>query len=700
MGLLTPLYIAGLIGISLPIVFHLIRRTPRGQRAFSSLMFLTPSPPRLTRRSRLDNLLLLLLRAIALILIAFAFARPFLREAALLDFLGASGRRIAILIDTSASMQRAGLWQQAEQRMREVLSEADDRDRVALFAYDSTVRTLVDFRDVEKIVDGRQRKALIEKRFADLRPTWADSRLGDALATVADVLDATSEAEQDEVDASLQMFLISDMQVGSQIETLQGFQWPERVKLEILPVRVASKNNAAVSLIASDEAVSSGEWRARVFNNDDSQVENFWLYWATADSEKMQGERTSVYTPPGESRMVALPARPDSPAFDRVRLIGDDEDFDNLVFVADRRQQVITVLYLGSDDATDAQGMRYYFERAFPESASRRVDIKDQSADQPLAVDLSPSLIVVSSPINDDRLVELRRYVEGGGTILWIFRHASSAKAFADLANVDGLTAVESELSDYAMFGEIMFAHPLFAVFANPRYSDFTKIHFWKYRQLQFPGDAGLDIVARFDNGDPAIIERPFSAGGRIVAMTSGWNPDDSQLALSSKFVPMVHGILERTLPPAVEASYEIGQPLPIRSPEIDGPQDLPATVIRPDGTRDVLVSTETSYERTDQPGIYRLVRPDGDQLAFAVNLSTSESRTTPMGAEQLEHRGVQLGRQLTATEQIERNRQLRDIELEKRQKVWRWLILAAMITLMTETWLAGRLSKKVVFNK
>ena len=70
MSFLAPFYLAGLLAISLPLVFHLIRRTPRGRTVFSSLMFLQPSPPRLTRRSRLDQLLLLLLRALILTLLA------------------------------------------------------------------------------------------------------------------------------------------------------------------------------------------------------------------------------------------------------------------------------------------------------------------------------------------------------------------------------------------------------------------------------------------------------------------------------------------------------------------------------------------------------------------------------------------------------------------------------------------------------
>ncbi len=96
MSLLAPLYILGLTAIVAPIVFHLIRRSPRGEVPFSSLMFLSPTPPSVTRRSRLDHWLLLLLRAAALALLAFAFARPFLRQPALLDNSEIPERRIAL----------------------------------------------------------------------------------------------------------------------------------------------------------------------------------------------------------------------------------------------------------------------------------------------------------------------------------------------------------------------------------------------------------------------------------------------------------------------------------------------------------------------------------------------------------------------------------------------------------------------------
>ena len=52
MSALSPLYLLGLLAVAAPIIFHLIRRAPKGEVPFSSLLFLTPSPPRLTRRSR------------------------------------------------------------------------------------------------------------------------------------------------------------------------------------------------------------------------------------------------------------------------------------------------------------------------------------------------------------------------------------------------------------------------------------------------------------------------------------------------------------------------------------------------------------------------------------------------------------------------------------------------------------------------
>src|SRR6266699_3048759 len=104
MSFLAPLFLLGALAVALPVVFHLIRRTTREKTVFSSLMFLMPTPPRVTRRSRLENIFLLILRCLVLCLLALGFARPFVQKPMVPDPAGA-GKKIIVLVDRSASMR-------------------------------------------------------------------------------------------------------------------------------------------------------------------------------------------------------------------------------------------------------------------------------------------------------------------------------------------------------------------------------------------------------------------------------------------------------------------------------------------------------------------------------------------------------------------------------------------------------------------
>ena len=60
----------------------------------------------------------------------------------------------------------------------------------------------------------------------------------------------------------------------------------------------------------------------------------------------------------------------------------------------------------------------------------------------------------------------------------------------------------------------------------------------------------------------------------------------------------------------------------------------------------------------------------------------------------ELERFGVTLGTQLNTEQLLARQRQLRDIELEKQQRLWQWLLVAALGLLALETWLGGWISR------
>src|ERR687890_1888825 len=104
LGFLAPWFLAGLALIGVPLLVHLTRRDRATPTAFPSLMFVRRLPQPTTRRRRLRDLPLLLLRVLALALLAAAFARPLLDRARPASASDASGRELVVLLDRSYSM--------------------------------------------------------------------------------------------------------------------------------------------------------------------------------------------------------------------------------------------------------------------------------------------------------------------------------------------------------------------------------------------------------------------------------------------------------------------------------------------------------------------------------------------------------------------------------------------------------------------
>ena len=339
----------GALAIGFPLLFHLIRRTPRGRQEFSSLMFLEPSPPRLTRRSRLDNWFLLLLRALVILFLAFAFMRPFLRENAALTSTEMPGRRVAILLDTSASMRVGNQWNQAKKEVEQALRKLDPADDIALITFDQNVRTVVDFESEEAVVPAEKQKLLLAE-LSKLEPSWQATDLATALSTTAESLDAKNQAGKDSF--ALQIILVSDLQNGADVDSLQSFQWPDSVRVDVRQVKTSKTNNANVRILPnSEESDQPNTVRVRVANAANSKQEQFDVRWA--NQEKASDGTTPFYVPAGTSRVLQL-EREMGQGFDRLLLEGDESDFDNAYFTVAVEKQSVPVIYFGDEESDDA----------------------------------------------------------------------------------------------------------------------------------------------------------------------------------------------------------------------------------------------------------------------------------------------------------------------------------------------------------
>jgi len=688
MNFLAPWFLIGAAAIALPVIFHLVRQRIRKRQEFSSLMFLKPTPPKVKRRTRLEHLLLLALRCLILLLLAAAFARPFFTQPpGALDNREA-GEIVTVLLDTSASMQRGSLWREAGGLVAELQRELRTARQVSLLGFDRQVTTLVSFDDWARADAGR-RESLWRERLSTAQVTPSGTHLGKALVTAAELIEEARTREQVTAESLPgRIIVVSDAQEGSHLEGLAGFNWPARLAVELRSPQRVTTSNAGLHPVAREEAATltfntTNEVRVFVSNASDATKELLHLAWRT-DTGAATGEQ-QVYLPAGQARVVRLTTPTNAPGANRIQLAGDDEPFDNEIHLVAEEPELFSVVVLGADDEHQPGSLSFFLRRVFQSTARQQIEFAAVTNLANYAAPDRPPDFVVATDAPGVAPV-LRRQLDAGGTGLLVLDREGITQNLGPLLGVGDLPTVEGQARQYALLGRIEFGHPLFAPFLDMRFSDFSRIHFWKYRKLDAAALPGAKVLAAFDSGDPALLEVTVGSGTLFV-LASSWRHADSQLALSSKFVPLLYSMLELHRPPRPPTQDRmVGDALPLAT------YARPGTATLPDDTT-VNFAADTAEFTFNVPGIHRFKFADDQELAVAVNLDPAESRTGPLKEEELIRIGVPLhvDPQTITLAQAARLEQQKDAETESQQKNWRWLLAIAAGIFLLESWLAGR---------
>lgn len=684
---LSPTFLVlGLIAISLPVLFHFFRRTPKGSVQFSTLMFLKPSPPRLTRRSKVDNWLLLLLRGLILLLIALAFGRLFFRQTDFLNITDLPTRRVAILVDTSASMQRSDLWKKAKASVAELINELGPNDEAAIFTFDRETQTLVGFgRDATSAADNAGssaanpsktlRRSMMIDSLEGVSPSWNSTDLGRALIETVEQLESDSDRDSADSIAESQIVLVTDLQSGADIKALQSFEWPKTIPVELRLVETETANNATLSLMEKrDNSAEDAKLRVKVFNVEKSEKSQFDISWLDKNLDSKDPAAT-VVVPPGQSRIVSI-AMPNDDLVG-IELTGDDELFDNRYFLSNQKQTPEKIMFVGEDEVVREQ-LRFYLKKACSVLIGKRVEFIDTTE---FTEDTQCDIVFITGTVGGTQSGLLKKFANDGGLVCAVVTKAEMGTAIGELLDRT-VKITEAEKRDYSLLAEIDFKNRLFAPFADPKFSNFANIRFWRHRKVEIDE---IDAIAKFDNDNLAIGSTNVGKG-TVYVFSSGWNPADSQFALSSKFVGVMMSMMLKQLT-RENLNFELGDAINV-SKLVDG-EDVKLT--RPDGENIQLepATEKQVLKEIDQPGIYQL--SSGTQSKpLAFNLAANESQTDVMDSEMLEQSGIQLGTMSSAAEKVELERQRRDSELESQQKLWRWMLVLAILVLFVETILSS----------
>lgn len=670
MSFLFPLYLLGALAIALPVLLHLRKRPPKEKISFGSLMFLEKSPEKLTRRTRIEKWLLLALRCLAVLALALVFGRPFLKSTTLPSEMPESSLTV-VLVNRSASMQRENLTDRAIEAAQKAIRDRKNVDEVAVMFFDRDARTVVGF-DEWKGIDGRSRAADLKKRAAEFPVGWDKSNPGKALVEAADMIAAQGGEKEYR---SQDIILISDFIEGANFDALNQFAWPEDIGVECVQISPAKSGNFSLALAAaSEESRSAAELvhRVRIANASDSEFDEFKLNW--------EGNPEPVVTgvvPAGSSRVVKVPGSTDTGKAGKLLISGDSHPYDNAVYIAPPSPLPLSILFVSAEENPDQVGSPFfYLRRALHPTSSLSPSVNFATFEN-FEVRLDEAAaVVVHGAWNAELAAKLNEVAAKGKLVVALPVKETSADALAKLTGISGVKLSDNPDEKYAMLASMDFDHPVLAPFARAQIRDFTKIRFWKHRQITFPGKElpeGVSVLAKFDSGSPAWVTKSIGTGSVFVFL-SGWEPQESQFALSSKFVPVLYSIFENAGYSAKAApTYYVGE---------------------------VEVVAGEKLERATEPGLFSVRMPNGSASTIGVNLHPTEGRVEPIDPRHvLSDFNIPLKADLTAEAKEKpadaaTKKRLETEEKEGRQKLWKWLLIAVLLFLIAETWLSGRRGK------
>lgn len=669
-SLLSPLFLAGLLAVAVPILVHLRMRERKTSTPFPSLMFIRRVPHKSYRRRTLQDLALFTARALAIVLLCLAFARPFfpVRAGEGAALAGPAGRVVAL--DVSASMGYDGVFERARAAAEQAVREAGNSDAVGVVLFADQAQGVA-----PPTTD--HDKALAAVRGAG--PGARSTRLAPALRLASDWLAALSVDRREIV-------VISDGQARA-LQGVADVTLPPGTTVTVRPVAVPAPDNAAVTDATVEHVNEDGRAFAIVTARLIRQGPGAREVSATLEVSGRVIEKKAIVLPESGALSVTFTRAPLPAGISRARILlaGDGLAIDDTFnFVLGASDDIKTLIVDPSP----------FIARALEIGDRPSFDIIRRSSLAP--ADLSGrSLVILGGsgvePLGGTAASALVRFVNDGGGLL----------ATAPLAGLRGdaaglLPGVWGEnisrLGDRgASLGFVDLDHPALFAFKQARGSDFSRARFLQYRQFRAgrgPESARLKVLARFDDGREALVEATFGQG-RVLAFTTPLDGLISDLPVQPLFLPLIHELARYAA--AHEDTplfHRVGAAVTVAGGKNGRNVDPARSVTSPLGRKENLVAGANGIE-LQMPGFYEAERASGARYIVAANLESGESDLSALDPDEFEAAIRPGGRPAESPITVT------PAEAAARQTWWRLALLAVLLLMAAETFFGNARGQK-----
>jgi len=659
MGFFTPWFLVGLAAVGLPVWLHLLRKHRSPPQPFGSLMFWERHTQSSIKHRRLRYLLLLALRTALFILIALAFAHPYIERKSI-PFQH-TGEITVLAIDNSLSMRAGNLFDQAKQMAKSEISGLRAGERAQVLELGSRVHALSDVTD-----DKQQLNAAIDAaETSDDKTSFAE--LSRSLRSIAQSLKLPLRVE-----------LYSDMQQTGMPPNFNDLRLNAAIRLEPHALAPKAVPNFALENAIAPRRVYDGK-KQRVL----ATVASFGEPKATRHVSLVLNDRVvetkSVDVPEGgratvEFQSLDVPYGRNKGALkiDAADALPADDTFYFSVERGDPRPALF-VYEAGNQMAL------FYFKAALEASGQAAFDVQSAQVEQTANVNPAKYAFVVISDVGvlpGGFESQLREYVQNGGSVLVALGHNSMAKMKVPVSD-DHIAE-----SRYAGREGDRFQT---AAWLDPSHPSIQKNNNWagvKFTRVLRVDPGKSRVVARLSDETPLLMDQQMGAG-HVEVFASTFDNIDNDFPRHASFVPFVEqtarylGRLDSG-PPAVQVgSFEELRDSKEKGSAVD--------VVDPKGGRvfDLKEAATAQNVQFTMAGFYDIRRPNGRNELVAVNSDRRESDLTPASAEDIKlwqntANGTSGGDSSATSEQ-------------KPVSLWWYVMLAALALAVAESVLGNR---------
>ena len=701
MSFLNPWLLLAALGISLPILAHLLNRFQVQRTDWAAMRFLDRSVRVRSRQLKLRDLLLLILRCLALLFLVFALARPVWEKSS--SWLPGERRAgVVIAIDSSFSM---GHGIEGQTRFSEALKRVDV---ISKKMAPGDPITLV-------LLGGEQRVVLrnmafdqtrFDEALADLKPGAGKLDLANEPKRIAGLV-ADMEAPNKEV------YLITDAQAADWKQPSAQLRdslvaLGQQAKVVVVPVRGEDANLAVTDLQLASGVLRKGttaRYRATVRNCGSAPASNVVVQCRVDDVEidrkiipviaSGASESVSLFVPfhnAGASRITAEISG-DGLAADNVRRsVAVVRDKISVLCVdgssGDAGRLVVAALMARADGATgDDQRIRTIPWLSFPAENLNDVDV----------------IVFADVPeITAEQAKLLEKFVRKGNGLVWFPGDNVKAAAWneraasAETPLLPAMIRSKVETSDSLGAGKPLDSeisdHPVCLPLLSLPQDLLGETRFLRLLEVE-PLPNSVPVLQLAGGRQPVLLEHALGRGQVFMFTTTAettWN----NMALTPVFPMVMQQIVTYLSGREFERPRTVGDSLALTY--VDQPDASDAVFETPSEESITVPVRETGrqfvalLESAPEAGYYTArVSVQAPGLPIAVNVDSNESDVACLPEPELRNNLTGLGLGVAAG----------DVELAAAidsartgSSSWRFFMMAALVFLVLECLLADRM--------